>query len=245
MKVMKMFRLDVRPEEKRENDRIHFRATYADDTCSDGERRFWFVFTRSEFEGIVAGRVSEVADGYHRLSVCGDRWTFYDIDEVMSASKGHGRASVRFLILDIPRIVAKILLRCANRMLKADSVARSLALPLLHTSRTELEIPQATRERWSRVYGQGSGRVVWDFGEYYPEEARRRTEKLFESYTGRRSLSTLYGLAAGRTFAAYETAVVQVRPDGRDGDLYFQAGRFNGGVINHGQDGSDDWSVHT
>jgi hypothetical protein len=208
----------------------------------------FFCFTKREFYDVVNGRISEVRDIGHRLSIQGDVWTIYDV-EFPHAPFGeiHGR----YWHCEMPRKAAKILLRY---------------LKWLDTKRTkndyiEATIPLATRQRWLNRYGQGKGsvEVVTDpacqerlerdmrYEEAVLEGAatsvRERRRSLREQYDG------LLSIARNSTASWRERAFLSISTD-LDGYYWVAktpAGQriLNGALVNHSKSAEPDWSTHT
>jgi hypothetical protein len=198
-----------------------------------------FFFTGQEFSEVCEQRRNSVNDIGHNLRACGEGWTFYDLD---FTCEDRGVMQVPFVRLTVPYYVQKVLLRVVKS-------AWEKCIP--DEKRITIDLSLARRERWLKVYGQGHGSVKLDFGGYKSEEVQAYFDKCKieggDSFA--RCAETVEAIARNTTFAADEVAKVHVRSDS-DG-FYWEAHTpkgqrtMNGGIINHGRDGSHDWSVHT
>jgi len=218
-----------------------------------GLRHVWFVLTRKELEKLVAGETDTASDGYHKVAVYGDRWTFYDFE---LPTREAGTFECKYLAVDMPRTFMRAVQRLARKtwgLMKAARDAdprgeRTYDRPSCIT----LDMTPAHVERALRLYGQGHGEVVLDFGDYKAEETsafldecKRNGGKTFND-----SLDRVRTIARNSTWSVFQRAKVRVSKDW-DG-FYWEArtpgGRriMNGGIVNHGaRDGGHDWSVHT
>ena len=82
MQNLKSFRFEIWTDGK--YDMCSIRANR--DQAETGLRWIWFVLDRRDFEAIVAGKATTAEDGYHKLNIWGDMWTFYDLEMPRDAS---------------------------------------------------------------------------------------------------------------------------------------------------------------
>jgi hypothetical protein len=206
---------------------------------TDGMNYVSFFMTEEEFTGVMKGEIGAVTDIGHNLRVDGERFTFFDLD-LGYRHETRGIMRVPYVIMMVPYHVRKILLRAVQR-------TWNRCLP--DGDRLRIDIPLATRERWLSKYGQGKGEVLIDLvnGEKTKEffdECQAAGGKTFSDCIDR-----LVAIARNTTFKNNERGVVKLFKDW-DG-FYFNIlgpdghSRMNGGVINHGRDGTHDWSTHT
>ena len=206
-----------------------------------GIRYLSFYFTHEEFTGLLTGKLSGCNDCSHNVRAFGELLTFYDLE---FSRETRGRVTVPFVNLHIPHYVGKFLVR---------AVQHTLAKCVPDGDRITFSIPWATRERWMRLYGQGTGSVVLDVVDGYPKiDAVRDFYAECEQKGGEtfaRCVENLKAIGLNSTYRHTDTATVKLSKD-LDG-WYFRILRpdgrctLNGGVVNHGRDGKHDWSTHT
>lgn len=192
-----------------------------------------FYFTHREFTGVMRGELSGCNDIGHNLRACGEMLTFFDMDFPSSA---RGVMRVPYVNLHVPFHVRRILLRAVNMTLRRCEPGGE---------RLRVGIPFDLRGRWSKQYGQGTGRVEWDVhGKEFFDECQRDGGATFK-----RCMDSLHAVGRNGTFRHTDVARVCLSKDA-DG-FYFRVFdakgncRLNGGVINHGRDGAHEWSTHT
>jgi hypothetical protein len=218
-----------------------------------GLRYVWFVLTRKELERLVAGEIDTASDGNHKVLVYGDRWTFYDFE---LPTREAGTFECKYLAVDLPRVFMRSVQRLARKTWGLMKAARDADPRGEHTydrpTSVRLDMSPEHIERVLRLYGQGHGEVVFDFGDYKAEETsafldecKRNGGKTFND-----SLDRVQCIARNSTWSVFQRAKVRMSKDW-DG-FYWEArtpsGRrlMNGGIVNHGaRDGVQDWSVHT
>jgi hypothetical protein len=203
---------------------------------TEGIRYLSFYFTHEEFSGVLVGRLSGCSDCSHNLRRFGELYTFYDME---FSRHVRGVMHVPFVNVSIPRYVAKILdrvVRMALRGCEPDG------------GRITVELSFATRERWMRQYGQGTGKVNVDVSD--EKSAAFFTEMCTHGgETFARCIENLKDIARNTTYRHTDVGTVKLFKD-YDG-FYFciitprGSQGLNGGVINHGRDGKYDWSTHT
>jgi hypothetical protein len=220
---------------------------------SPGLRHVWFVLTRKELEKLIAGEIDTTSDGYHTVLVYGDRWTFYDFELPLNKA---GSFECKYLAVDLPRVFMRAVQRLARKTWGLMKAARDADPRGEHTydrpTSVRLDMTPAHVERALRLYGQGHGEVIFDFGDYKPEEtaAFMRECRAHGGSTFSDSLFRVQTIARNSTWSVFQRATVRMSKDW-DG-FYWEArtprGRriMNGGIVNHGaRDGGHNWSVHT
>jgi hypothetical protein len=125
------------------------------DDAAAGLRRVWFILSARELRALIVGEQSEFADGYHRMSVCGDEVTFYDLDFPRDDA---GAMTLKYMRLQIPRPFWRYCARIARFVWRAQYAAIAAgADDYNRPSRIELSIGLETLERFQRRYGTGRG----------------------------------------------------------------------------------------
>lgn len=221
----------------------------------EGLRYIWFVLTSVEFQDLLTGKRTTAEDGYHQVVVHGDSWLFYDM-EALGGAKKSGNLSVPFYRANMPHTFMKAVLRLCKKTWKLlingyydCTISKGNKYDLPH--RIEIVVSKKHCERVERLYGQGLGNVVIDFGDWKPEEAIKAWT--FNSLNGgesfNRCVERLICIARNQTWGFHQTAKLGVSKDG-DGFYwvaYSPSGRriMNGGLVNHSRDGGNDWSTHT
>lgn len=205
---------------------------------AEGMKGVNFYFSRPEIESLVSGKTYTAADGYYKLELCGDLWTFYHFE---LPSRSEGEAKVPYRRVTLPRFVIEMLLRQARKIWAAQATVPyddQYRLP-----RVEIELTAKQRERYVRMYGQATGRVNVDVDERASESFARDSA---ESKVFAERIEYLSRIAKNTTYAYCDTAVLKVF---KDGDSYFwnaltPSGRstLHGGLIRRE---AGDWSVHT
>jgi hypothetical protein len=223
---------------------------------SPGLHYVWFCLTREELATIARDGYASMRDGYHRLDVMGDRSTFYNMDEIIGANKSSGKASIPYLAAYWPAQAWRVIQRLAMRVWDGQKRAFLDGADRYSVPRVDLEITAAMRGRWTRIYGQGTGKVELEVAPGYLETDD--TRELFEARLKldgprplRESVERLRQIAANLTYASHHVATVVLHKD-LDG-YYFSFrnphGRtdgLRGGVVNHGaRNGEQEWSIHT
>jgi hypothetical protein len=207
-----------------------------------------FYFTQKEFEDIFQQRTFSANDIGHNVRAAGEHWTFYDLE---FSAKARGMLQVPFVVVEIPYIVQRILLRM---------VRRAWAKCVPDGDRIEIVLPMVTRQRWLKTYGCGKGEAKLKFREWEDRVTTSAGEQVTktqafmlecEAAAGEKfkeRVESLLTIARNQTIKRSETAHVEISKDW-DG-FYFQILRpdgkrtMNGGLINHGRDGQHDWSIH-
>jgi hypothetical protein len=210
------------------------------DESESGLRWIWFVFTRLEFEAIAAGKTSTAADGYHKLDVCEDLWTFFNLEMPRASS---GVVHVPYYRANIPRTFVKILARLTRRVW---SMQRTYGTNENRGDKVILEFDAAYRARICRLYGQGKGLVDWrtQLETHERIDALAREDKGFAQ-----RLEQIETIARNTTRGFHERAAVSISKDGHG--FFWSAidprgcSVLHGGLINHARDGGHDWSLHT
>ena len=200
-----------------------------------------FFMTIYEFNDLMDGRVSSLTDCSHNVRSIGSNFMFYDMEYARDA---RGVLQIPYACIDIPSQVCKILKRAVRMLLRNcpdESASRD---------RPEFHISMENRERWSRQYGIGKGKVeVVAEPETiaYVEKCKAEGDKTFLH-----SLETVTRIARNTTSKHTESGKLHMSKYSRhDGEInwcaYTPQGvfRMNGGIIDHGKDGNHDWSVHT
>ena len=206
-----------------------------------GLRYVWFVFDRRDFEAIVAGKTSTAADGFHKLDICGDLWTFFNLEMPRDTS---GTMSVPYYRAEIPRTFVKLLARVAGRVW---TMQRKYGTEESRGDKVTLEFDAAYRARITRLYGQGKGLVDW---QTLPE-TRERIDALAREDKGfAERLEQLETIARNTTCGFHQRAALSIS---KDYDGFFWSAKnpqgqsvLHGGLVNHAaREGGHDWSLHT
>jgi hypothetical protein len=228
-----------------------------------GLRYVWFILDRAELESAARGTVGTFEDGYHKLAICGERWTFYDF---WMPTGEIGEIVCPYVNVEFPRTFVRALLRLAKktwRLLRAHAPDKSEWR--VSSPRVEIAISPEHAARVVRLYGQGKGRVRVEYVDKYgtePGTAEKEIGQLADVLTSERDRNfgdmfrRVQQIAQNATRGFHQTATLRIandssRPnDWRDG-FYWSAhapdGRcvMNGGIINHSRTGGHDWSIHT
>lgn len=205
-----------------------------------GLTRVWFVLESHELDGLCTGSVSAAEDGYHKLTRHGDTCTFYDF---MMPGGGAGEVIVPYVSLHMPRAFWRYLRAIARgywRAARADAEGDTDAK--YRQPRLETVIPRDVLARFDRRYGHGHGRVRVEASERFAADIRARGLS-FWSMVDR--LSTI---ARNYTSSVYQETTLRIMDDGAGYFWTTTRGTrrgLHGGLINHGRDGTDDWSIHT
>jgi len=213
-------------------------------TSEAGIRCLSFYFTLSEFEGLLRGRLSGCNDLGHNVRRIGECYTFYDME---FSTKARGVMHVPFVNLQIPHHVGLILLRAVCMVLRHCKPEGNGN----YDPRREIVLSYATRDRWMRVYGQGTGEARLEF----------RSQDAADLYDFcldkggkpfKERIEQLLQIAKNGTWKRGEVGTVTLcgalhDPSGFDFGIYLPNGKMsmNGGLINHSRDGGHDWSIHT
>jgi transposase-like protein len=212
------------------------------DELATGLRWIWFVVDRTDFDALVDGKASTAADGYHKLDVCGDAWTFYDMEILRDAA---GTMSVPYYRAEIPRIFGKLLARVARRVW---TMQREFGTEESRGEKVTLEFSAEYRARIVKLYGQGKGQVEW---RTQPETRERIDALALEDKGFAERIAQLERIARNTTRGFHERASLYIGKD-HGGSFFWNAmnprGRsvLVGGLINHGaKTGASDWSLHT
>jgi hypothetical protein len=203
-----------------------------------------FYLTPAElYECATRGRAM-LSDGYHRLIAEWGRWSVFDF--TASSKTGVSTMNVTVTTLDMPpRFLA-----CVRRLL------RHLELRRLQNDEDTFEHRlSVTPERMAGFverYSQGAGQVELVTDDKTGSWLLHAMFRGGDSFA--RSWETLVRIAANSTKTYYQKAMLRVSSGGSQDweDGYYWtalspkgAPLMHGGLINHGKDGEQDWSVHT
>lgn len=220
-----------------------------------GLRWVWFMMTKKVFTDLVSGKAHSADDGYHKVTVYGDQWTFYNMDGMPNAVAG--MAQIPYYRANMPGTFMKAVLRLANKTWKLLRKEQTEALEAgtdKHNLpyKITIEVSAEHRKRSCRLYGQGLGNVRLDFGEYKAEEA-----KAYWNYLLKNGGVTFQHCAEGRmamvrnaTNGFHQTATLRLymrNKDEFDWQACYPNGKafYHGGIINHSRTGGHDWSSHS
>lgn len=204
-------------------------------SCEAGIRGLSFYCTEADFVALLTGKVDSLSDGYHGVRRFVESYTFFDME---FPRESRGVLPLPYVRLEIPNAVARVLVRAVRMTLRR-------CVP--NGDRLRVEIPFETRERWVRQYGQGTGEVRFEIPE--DQQARYRECAATGGPSFKNCIENLERIALNNTWRHTDVSTVYLSKD-RNG-WYFciyspkGARRMNGGVINHGSDGNQDWSTHT
>ncbi|OHD23789.1 MAG: hypothetical protein A2Y38_17000 [Spirochaetes bacterium GWB1_59_5] len=206
-----------------------------------------FVMTQHEFE-LAVRCGGEFSDGYHKLSVMTDTWSFYNVEcppENIGVVRNH------FWRATFPTFAARALARHLRQVARGMRKDQSI----------DIKIPIATRARWLKLYGQGKGSVeILPGSEETLAQLQADIEADNAAHAGERRQSSsladqfahLQRIALNRTFWYRDRAKLKLYRE-RDGGYYGWAaydpcGNFimNGAVVDHSKgEGKPNWSTHT
>ena len=192
-------------------------------------------FSEEEFFGLLDGKIHAHNDCAHNVRRFCELYTFFDMEY---SAKNSGVMQVPFVNMQIPHYVARILKRAVKATLKRCEPGGE---------RLQVDLPWATRDRWMRHYGQATGKVAIEVDERCRDAFDTAVAAHDESFD--RCIDNLQRIAKNGTYRHTETGTVKLFHD--HAGFYFcilaPDGRrtLNGGVINHGRDGKQDWSTHT
>ena len=212
------------------------------ETDEPGLKSMWFFFSREEFESLVNGKSNSAIDGYHSLRAFGDLWTFYDMEWPRESK---GVMKVPYFSIAFPQFIQELILKAAKRIWALYHQAFEMD-PEGRFDRFRLDLPQAMRDRWVRLYGRGKGKVVLEV----EPQVKERFDEHMTNEQFRQQIDYLKQVAQNMTIAFFETSKVVIQKDW-DG-YYFKeispSGKVItvGGVVNHAREpGKFDWSTHT
>jgi hypothetical protein len=261
---LKNFRFEIYTEGPKSADMFVIKGEQEEG--APGFRYLWFVLTRAEIEDLVRGKTSTAEDGYHKLFVSGDAWTFYNFEYPRGKA---GEVVSKFYRLDMPRFFVKLVLRIAKRVWDAQRAEWERSNKDRETyrgDRFELRFTRPQLEHFDRLYGQGKGRIEVVYQDRYGAKPGTAASKIadlaeltkdlpFEKSFAKR-FENVKQIALNSTRGHHETARVTISNDSSRADdwtdgYYWTAqdsrGRriMNGGIINHSREGGHDWSIHT
>jgi len=193
-----------------------------------------FLMLGEEWRDLFEARLSEFTDGYHKLSIFDESWTFYNLEV---PREDVGTMPIRYVRICMPHPVRRMIAeRIAGAIARYDSLERSDKWPAVLDLTPELE-------EWSEHYGRGKGSIDL--------QASTETRDALGRYSGEESfdrcMETVNGLALATTNSITDKAPVSllVRDWSGKAEFSFSAGRLHGGIINHGTEEAPEWSVHT
>lgn len=196
-----------------------------------------FYFSQKEIEDIAFGRTAQAADGHYKLEVWGDVWNFYHLEIPRLDA---GIAQVPYRRITIPIFIVRMLLKKARQIWKAQkqvSEDKRYFLP-----RVEITLSKKQREKYVRLYGQGTGNVDWTISDHAKDEFRVDSENI--KFVER--LDYLARIARNSTRGFFHTAKILIH---RDGDSYtWDAQTPRGRTILWGgliRRENGEWSIHT
>ena len=161
------------------------------------KRNVSFYLYLSEFVPLIKKQsFFSLADGYHKLEVSGDLWTFFDFEQPVG---NHGVREVPWINVRLPRRAARVLWRYARLKMRTMGPGQ----------RETVEITQAQRDRLCARYGQGTGKVR--------VECAPVCEARFQIHLGdpefRERMDRLEQIARNTTTTCWQEARVRLRPD--------------------------------
>jgi len=195
-----------------------------------------FVFTYEEFVGFFGGKIGAVVDLSHNCKRIGELVMFYDMS---FPNENQGLLSVPFANITIPYFVQKMLVKFAEKY------HNKLSADYDHNTK-EIELPLNVRNNLLSKYGQAKGKFVI---ECVLPEIEEKFNQVKDNENFNKALDNLKRIALNGTYSCYETGKVKLFHD--FAGFYFKILdpydrlTMNGGLINHGKDGKNDWSVHT
>ena len=206
-----------------------------------GLQRISFIFSEEELHNLAQGKLQSVSDLSHHLSVFGDSCTFYNMEFPRSDS---GQMTIPYFRLSLHRVFWRYLERIARFIWAQSRLAEKEREKDRYYSqqRVEIEIPLETLVRFQETYGTGKGNLIFNFSDKFVE-AYCYSDGLKEK------LEMLKDIARNYTQSKWGTAMLIVSNDGNGyywscWDNFGRRG-LNGGLINHGQDEQESWSIHT
>lgn len=255
-----------------------FQENLSDETEEDRSqvRYIWFLFEQEEFELFAKGPFSHTfEDGYHRLDCCGDSCLFYDSLRNGVGRESHGKVEVAYFDANIPIFFRRYLLRVARFVWRGlEKAQASFVLSTMkerygrvemsdrdwgyNAPRVRLDVTQAQREHFTKLYGQGRGQVVVEHGGYKSEETIEQLAIDMKDPDFVRQYEGKVQMARNSTNGFHQTAKLyirldsQPRKDGISPGYYWQAynGKgqtiMNGAVLPHyDNENNPHWSTHT
>jgi hypothetical protein len=210
-----------------------------------GLRWVWFMMTKKVFADLIHGKAHSAEDGYHKVTVYGDQWTFYNMDGMPNTKAGI--AEIPYYKAWMPGTFMKAVLRLATKIwwLRHNN-------GLSYEGKTVIEVSAEHRKRSCRLYGQGLGNVRLDFGEYKAEEAEAHWNNLLKNGgdTFRHCAEGRMAMVRNATNGFHQTATLRLymrNENEFDWQACYPNGKafYHGGIINHSRDGGHDWSSHS
>lgn len=220
---------------------------------ADGPRHIWFVVGRDELSDVCKGKTRALEDGYHKLAIDGDWWTFYDMEGF--PRERHGVMHVPYIRVHFPRTFMRAVYRLARKTWQRQHDARKGLDECEHWKVPEVRVDISPEHaaHIEELYGQGLGSVelnvtdgTTDFlNERLTDAVDKGDQTLFDM------LDRVRCIAVNQTRGFHDTARVRLSKDW-DGFFWeaYAPGRtrpfMHGGIVNHGaREGGHDWSIHT
>lgn len=198
-----------------------------------GLNSIWFVLTLEEWTTVLRGDHKAYSDGYHKLDVMGDLWTFFDFELPMQSA---GVKEVRYLRAEMPRRAREtLMLATAVGFRKYDNQEPS---KWGYKKKVTLDLAPYVKE-WSERYGQGKGSVYVECS----EDAALRLSEVDGKGNFNDMFDRVKQIARNTTHSVDEVGVVRLYKD-MDG-FFWRAGGMHGGLVNHGTEEEPYWSIHT
>ncbi|MFA5759148.1 MAG: hypothetical protein WC942_07330 [Clostridia bacterium] len=184
---------------------------------SDG-RAINFYFTNDEWHDFCTKSYVTFQDIAHRVDVLRQENIFYSICWPATRS---GKVEIDYTRVIIPAFVKKIIFRMVRRM----------------TCEQHIHISNEVISKWDRRSGVGAGRVRYEISDLKFFKECAKTAGFVEN------IKRLRQIAQNGTSRYWEVAKVTLSKDW-DG-WFFTVPGMHGGVINHGDNNSARWSIHT
>jgi hypothetical protein len=235
------FRMVIKTEGK-----DHWVSLRADMPESKGLSYLWFVLSQKEFLALLGNQQSEFADGYHRLQVQGDAWTFYDLEIPLDQS---GKAEIRYYNLTLPRRYLRVLGRYVQAVWKSQTKAerQNMTHHTDYDGKVEVDLKGPLSRALTR-YGHAKGGVRLDAD----QETKDKLENIALYSNGRNfsdCLTRLNNIARGSTQSVWQQARLSLSSDGNGfvWTAFSPKGTriMNGGLFYHSDADGGEWSIHT
>lgn len=220
-----------------------------------GLRSIWFVLWRSELESVLSSHHPRtIVDGYHKLAVNGDAWTFYDMDDFPRHCGGTIEVKYRRVIM--PRTFVKAIARLARKTWRLQAEARRMpGYESWNEPEVTLRISPEHAARVERLYGYGLGSVDLEMDErtrlFLSECLTANASDTGEGRNLFDMLDRVRCIAVNQTQGFHQRSRVTLSKD-LDG-FFWQAyapnsrrSFYHGGIVNHAaRENGHNWSIHT
>ena len=204
----------------------------------------WFILNQKELQEWARNSYCQFTDGTHRMDTTGDRSMFYDavVYQPSVARKKFGVCSLPYYSAEIPQFFRKMLLSMGNRIWTGlEEAGRDLSENQRRDQpRVVISFDQQYRNRITKLYGKGKGRVTIKYNDYRstqmvkngktgelvpaPNAAEAVEMSLAESARNcgkdrfKERLDQLIQISRNSTYGHHETSTLGLSIDGMDYD---------------------------